>query len=285
MSKDATKVSRLRRKLDTFRRLTGITVDDFDQIMEELPALYEEAEKERLSRPDRERAIGAGRKFSLALEDRLLMLLMYYRLYISHEFLGFLFGIDDSSVGRNINPLEPLLAELFEVERRRIDVEKEEIETLFFDGTEQPIQRPSDEKPRQDYYSGKHKEHTIKHQIAVDQDQKIRAASGSYPGSVHDKRVYDIEQVVIPRQTEALGDLGYQGTTLTIPGKKPKGESLSEDGKFYNRLHASVRVVVEHVIGKLKIFNALSERFRNERSRHALMFKNIAGLYNLRFAS
>jgi hypothetical protein len=29
----------------------------------------------------------------------------------------------------------------------------------------------------------------------------------------------------------------------------------------------------------------MSEYFRNERSRHALMFKNIAGLCNLRFAS
>jgi hypothetical protein len=29
----------------------------------------------------------------------------------------------------------------------------------------------------------------------------------------------------------------------------------------------------------------MSECFRNERSRHALMFKNIAGLCNLRFMS
>jgi hypothetical protein len=33
------------------------------------------------------------------------------------------------------------------------------------------------------------------------------------------------------------------------------------------------------------MFNAMSERFRNERSRHTLMFKNVAGRYNLRFAS
>ena len=44
---------------------------------------------------------------------------MYYRLYITHEFLGFLFELDDSNVGRNINPLEPLLAQIFRVERRR----------------------------------------------------------------------------------------------------------------------------------------------------------------------
>jgi hypothetical protein len=76
-----TKAARLRRNPDTFRRLTGIAPEDFDEIMEDLPALYEEAERERLSRPDRKRAIGAGRKFTLAPEDRLLMLLMYYRLY------------------------------------------------------------------------------------------------------------------------------------------------------------------------------------------------------------
>jgi len=270
--------------------------EDFDEIMEELPALYEEAERERLSRPDRERAIGAGRKFKLALEDRLLMLLMYYRLYITHEFLGFLFDIDDSNVGRNINPLEPLLAQLFEVERRRIDTDKDEIATLFFDATEQPIQRPGQKGPRHwGYYSGKQKEHTIKHQIAVDEDGEIRAVSPGYPGRVHDKRVYDNEQVVIPRKVEAIGDLGYQGTTLTLPEKKPpekkpKGEPLSEEAKTYNRAqynraHASLRILVEHVIGKMKIFNLLSERFRNERKRHTLMFKNIAGLCNLRFVT
>jgi hypothetical protein len=30
------------------------------------------------------------------------MLLIYYRTYVSHAFLGFLFGLDDSAVGRNI---------------------------------------------------------------------------------------------------------------------------------------------------------------------------------------
>ena len=156
------------------------------------------------------------------------------------------------------------------------------------DATEQPIQRPSSKKPRREYYSGKQKEHTIKHQIAVDETGKIRAVSPSYPGSVHDKRVCDIEdieQVVIPRETEAIGDLGYQGSVLTVPNRKPRGATLSKEEKGYNRLHASVRIGVEHVIGKLKTFNALSERFRNELSRHALMFKNIAGLCNLRFSS
>jgi len=86
---------------------------------------------------------------------------------------------------------------------RRIDADEKEIEALFFDATEQPIQRPSSKKPRREYYSVKQKEHTIKHQIAIGETGKIRAVSPSYPGSVHDKRVHDIEQVVIPRETES----------------------------------------------------------------------------------
>ena len=51
MVESPSKTSRLRQKPETFRRLTGIPPKDFDEIMEDLPALYEEAEQERLSRP------------------------------------------------------------------------------------------------------------------------------------------------------------------------------------------------------------------------------------------
>ena len=43
MGSNATKADRLRRKPDTFRRLTGITPEDFNQVMEDLRPLYEES--------------------------------------------------------------------------------------------------------------------------------------------------------------------------------------------------------------------------------------------------
>ncbi|MBT7070475.1 MAG: IS5/IS1182 family transposase, partial [Anaerolineae bacterium] len=36
----------------------------------------------------------------------------------------------------------------------------------------------------------------------------------------------------------------------------------------------------EHVIGKLKVFRILSERYRNRRKRFGLRFNLIASLYN-----
>ena len=93
------------------------------------------------------------------------MLLIYYRTYTTHAFLGFLFGVDDSAVGRNINPLQPLLAGIFRIPERRVKLDPEDIRELFFDATERPTRRP--ERGQREFYSGKKKRHTIKTQVVV----------------------------------------------------------------------------------------------------------------------
>src|SRR4051812_2764078 len=126
---------RLKRCRTAFRRLTGITPLGFDRLLEQLTPRYQQADDRRQSRPGRQRKPGAGRKHALPLADRLLMLLIYYRTYVTHAFLGFLFGIDDSAVGRNINPLQPLLAGIFRIPERRVDLTEEDIREVFFDAT------------------------------------------------------------------------------------------------------------------------------------------------------
>lgn len=65
--------------------------------------VYAEFEKERLTRPGRKRKIGGGRNFNLSLEDRLMVTLMYFRLYVSYALLGYLSHLDGTNVGREIN--------------------------------------------------------------------------------------------------------------------------------------------------------------------------------------
>src|SRR6185437_2297078 len=60
-------------------------------------------------RKDRKRDIGAGRPFKLNLKDRSLMLLVYYRLYITYTLSGFLFDLDQSTVCRDIQKIEGLV--------------------------------------------------------------------------------------------------------------------------------------------------------------------------------
>lgn len=70
------------------------------------------------------------------------MLPIYYRNYTTHAFLGSLFGVDDSAVGRNINPLQPLLAGIFRSPERRFELDSEEIRALFHAAAERPTRRP-----------------------------------------------------------------------------------------------------------------------------------------------
>ena len=117
--------------------------------------------------------------------------------------------------------------------------------------------------------------------MVVDRRGKILSVSPASPGKVHDKKVYDRSRVLSPPGTTRKGDLGYLGTSLSIPHKKPRGGSLTDEQKRRNRQHASERIVVEHTIGKMKVFKVASERFRNPVKTHTTIFKNVAGLYNL----
>lgn len=82
--------TRLTKKPSDFRSFTGLDVSEFDSIYKSIEKEYEKSEKERLSRPDRKGEIGGGGKFALPLKDRLLMLLVYYRLYVTYSLAGYL---------------------------------------------------------------------------------------------------------------------------------------------------------------------------------------------------
>jgi DDE superfamily endonuclease/Helix-turn-helix of DDE superfamily endonuclease len=285
---------RLRKAPMTFRRLTGITPAAFDGLLAQLTPCHEQAEARRKARTGRKRKPGGGRKHALVLADRLLMLLIYYRTYVTHAFLGFLFGIDDSAVGRNINPLQPLLAGIFRIPERRIELTEDEIRELFFDATERPTRRPV--RGQREFYSGKKKRHTIKAQVVVVRKRKppgpgakprrlrIAAVSESFPGRTHDKKVYDAARVVAPADAKRTGDTAYIGTGLETPTRKPRGGKLTDRQKAGNRRVSRRRVAAEHGIGKMKVWRIASERYRNPVSKHTLVMKNIAGLHNLMYA-
>jgi hypothetical protein len=289
-----THADRLLRAPRTFRRLTGLTPAAYRRLLGEVAAADEQARDRRAARPGRVRKAGGGRRPALPLADRLLMLLVYYRTYVPHTFLGFLFGLDDSNVSRSNRRLEPLLAGVFRIPERKVGLTPEEIRELFFDSTERPTARPVRGQKR--FYSGKKRRHTLKTQVVVVRVRKrpgrgrqrrrvrIAAVSPTFPGSVHDKKVFDRTRVVIPSGAAGYGDTGYLGTGLTTPRRKPPKGRLTRRQKAGNRRVGRKRVAVEHGIGKLKVWRVAAERWRNPRRRHTLMMKNVAGLHNRMFA-
>ena len=55
---------------------------------------------------------------------------------------------------------------------------------------------------------------------------------------------------------------------------------MTQAEKEENREIASERALNENVIGRLKRFKILTDRYRNRRKRYGLRFNLIAGIYN-----
>jgi len=286
--------ARLKKNEQNFRRLTGVTVEKFEEIYREIEPRYESWNEGRLRQRQRQRKIGGGNSFSLSIKDRFLLLLVFYRTYSTYAFLGFLFGLDESNVGRNIKPLEPLLAGIFRIPEKKIEMEADEIEKLFFDASEQAKERPQKKQKRD--YSGKKKQHTCKYQIVVvrkrkktirsPQKRKVRIVNITKieHGKKHDKKIYDEHRVIKPSGIIAIGDSGYQGSELETPKKNSKNNPLSKSEKQKNHTLSSQRICVEHAIGKMKIWRIAKDKLRHSKRNHSLSIKNIAGLQNIMFA-
>jgi hypothetical protein len=111
-----------------FKSFTGLTVKQFDEIYDkEITKRYCKYEIQRLSKrnKDRERDIGtADRPFKLDLRDRCVMLLIYYRLYITYTLAGFLFDLDQSSICRDIQKIESLIRQCLPIPKKFYKITK-----------------------------------------------------------------------------------------------------------------------------------------------------------------
>jgi hypothetical protein len=167
-----------------FKSFTGLTVQEFEDIYnKKISKRYEEYEIQRLSsikrKVVRERKFGAGRRFKLNIKDRFLMLLVYYRLYITYTLAGFLFNLNQSNICRDIQKIERLVRQCLPIPEKFYKMTKKRLRTpdeiekyfpgflAFIDSTEQQIPRPIDKRKKKEYYSGKKKRHMVKSQLMV----------------------------------------------------------------------------------------------------------------------
>jgi len=298
------------------KRCTGLTLEQFDALAVRLEPLWNDVEEKRLSRPDRKRAIGAGHPYKLkTIKAKLFCILLWYKIYPAFWLLGMIVGLDAANVCRLIQRLRPLLQKAADPElgrhlkkgdraikrgRKKItsweDLQKEfpEIVEIFIDATEQQRRRPK-KRIQKRYYSGKKKRHTLKTQVVVNDQGKILEISKTYPGSVHDYDVLKREKTPehIPKESKTYMDRGYTGVkkkypngNFSLPVKRNRWKrKLTRSEKIHNTKHAKKRVIVEHVLAKMKKYRLLSDVFRNEVKAYNKDFKNIAALINFRAAA
>jgi DDE superfamily endonuclease/Helix-turn-helix of DDE superfamily endonuclease len=289
-----------------FLKMTGLRLGEFDQMVADLLPVFVEGERRRLERSDRKRAIGGGRHSALDERDQLLLTVVWLRQYPTHALLGYLFGVHPPTVGRYLERVLPLLEQAGRdtmrmpdpgrKRRRKLDALLADTPELavVIDSFEQKIQRPKDKAKRDSYYSGKKKTHTLKSQVAVDEETgAIADVSDSVPGPTADLKLLEQSNLLerLPQGVGGLGDSAYQGIAklhplCASPRKKPWGKNKPRPPEdiLYNHAFSCRRIVVENTINRLRRYQCLTQTDRQHRQNHTLRVCAVAGLVNRQLA-
>jgi hypothetical protein len=213
-----------------------------------------------------------GRPWSLALEDRVLLVTAYWRTNLTLRQLAPLFGISKSAADRIIDHLGPSLA-LQPRRRFRKDT------VLIVDGTLVPTRDHTIAEQSKNY------RYSTNHQVVIDADTRLIVVVGvPLPGNRNDCKAWEESgaQAAVGK-TLTMADGGYPGTGLLMPHRRTPGEELSEWKQEHNRSHKQVRARVEHVFAHMKTWKILRDcRLKGDGVHHAIL--GIARLHNLTIA-
>jgi hypothetical protein len=295
-----------------FGSLTGMSLSEFHALF----AAFTQAQSARraaatTTRRDhkpRQRASGAGRRFANDERTRLVMALLWLRVYPTFAVLGFFFSLHKSNAHPNVMDVLATLESLGEFAFERPAKERKALGSLaavmdafpdvalIIDAKEQRTRRPKSSKEddkQRPYYSGKKKAHTLKSQVGVQPDGKIGAISDSVPGGAnHDLTLLRKTRLLerLDEDEAAMMDKGYDGIAkdypnkrLYLPFKARRGHPLTPEQHAYNRHLSGYRIVVEHVNARLNQFGALSQVWRGGRGeQHTRTVRVVADLVNRR---
>lgn len=268
------------RKLSSrkFKRLTGVKRRTF-QLMVRIVKAQEKLKKK------------PGRPNNLTVENQILLTLQYWREYRTYYHISNDSNIHESNVCRTVKKIENILIKSgkFNLPGKKILLDPSINEDLILmDVMESPIERPK--KHQKIFYSGKQKEHTLKTQVVFGlKTNKIICLAHS-KGKTHDFKLFKKSDVKFHKVLKVIADKGYQGIAKIhklseTPLKKPRGGKLTKSQKKYNRELNRLRIAVEHINRRLKIFKILSDRYRNRHHRFGLRTNLIAGIYNYELAA
>lgn len=306
----------LKAKPRTLQALTSLSVSQFEALLPSFGAALESSvdtefitDKEG-PRP-RKRRIGGGRRSRLAgVHEKLLFILMYFKLYPLQEVQGVFWGLSQAQANAWIHRLTPVLQRALGYEMSLPQRKPRDLEEVlgacvslefFIDGTERRIQRPQEAQAQKQNYSGKKKAHTRKNLIISDAVRRIYFLSATCEGKKHDKKIADEEEYRFPSGSTLYQDTGFQGYTpglipsscapascvqIQQPKKKPRGGELSAEEKEVNRQISAVRIRVEHALNGVKRCRIVKDVLRNRLAQFDdLIMETACGLHNFRLSN
>lgn len=262
-----------------FRRRVGIRRRTFRQLYKRVRQhLDQERQQNPLSRRGKPST-------ALTLTEKLLLTFIYLRQYPTFEQLGAMFGVSESYANKIFHQYLDILVKVGRLPGHKALLDGE-FQAILLDVTEQPIERPL--KHQRDYYSGKKKRHTIKAQLIVCLNtlQILLIVCGK--GRTHDFTLLKQCRLRIKKELKKYADSGYQGILKLYPNsltpiKKPRNRALTKEERRYNRALAKIRIVIEHVNRRCKIFRIVKDTYRGKHKNYHKTWTVVAALVNLRY--
>lgn len=292
--------AKVQNKPRVLQSLTGLKVAEFKRLLVSFEQAWQAYVEEHYVNQARHRRYGGGRKPHLEdIQDKLLFILVYFRLYPTQEVQGFLFGIGQPQAHEWVHKLTQVLNQALGYERQLPEREPSRLEAVLnqcpslefiIDGTERRLNRPKDKDAQKEYYSGKKKSHTVKNNVISQRRGKVVFLSDTYEGKKHDKAICDEEDYQFPPRSKLWKDSGFQGYepkgVITFqPKKKPRQGELTQAEKQRNRQISSERIEVEHHIGGIKRCNIAVHPLRSRTDHFADdVMETACGLHNFRFS-
>lgn len=295
-----------------FPALTGMTRDEFDHLFVAYAAAADahraaRTHTKRDTRP-RRRAAGAGRPHDLDARTRLLLALVWLRVYPTYELLGHLFGLDKSNAWHNTQDALEVLDGMADFPfdppgkgRTQLRSADQVMDTYpevraVIDTKEQGFRRPAGWENQKPFYSGKKRRHTVKNQVVCTPSGRIGAVSPTVPGRTADLTLLRLDKTLdrLPAGAGVMADKAYlgvgsdpgaDGRPVVIPTRAARNRPLTDDQKTANRWINRERVVVEHVMAQLNRFQVLRQTFRGKLGRHTRVFRVVALVVDRRIAA
>jgi len=281
-----------------FLALTGYTSEEFTALLPEFERqFYARMRTHRLDgklRGQRRYCDYANSPLPTSA-DKLFFILHYLKTNNLQEVQGAFFGMTQPKANQWLQVLHPVLnlalaawGVLPARDMACVEWEEPVAQVYLHDGTERSIPRPTDKDTQREYYSGKKKQHTVKNNVVVDLQGRIRFLSPTVAGKKHDKKLADESAYQLPEGSHLGQDTGFQGftvagVTILQPKKKPKGQPLTPIDKHINAWLSAFRVRVEHAIGGAKRYRIVKERIRNwKKGFRDQVLETCCGLHNFR---
>lgn len=284
-----------------FNAITGLSPKEFMDLLYYFAPIVEEYYRHHDMKGHRRKVTRYQERSDSSLSgsvEKLFFILSYMKENPNQAYHGIMFSMSQGKVSLWVNQLSFLLEEAL---KKMSKMPKRDINKfynflyacvavdMFMDVAERRIGRSPDYQVQKDQYSGKKGFHTLKNLLISNLEGEIIYLGETFEGSVHDKKMYDLEEFRFPNQRHFLWvDLGFlgieaEGVEIYMPEKKPKGKELSNFQKDLNTLVARIRVKVEHAIAGVKRLKIIRNQIRLHGWQKRDRMMNIAcGLHNIR---